>query len=243
MPKTKTSTPDFGRVFDYFDTGASEYFRPLSGIEPTALVEKPYNYEVAKSPPDLKPVTKVEVKPELTVNPAITPAEQPIQYSWKDPRFREILLDRQLYNESRFRPEVMSGKTASSAGAIGVAQFMPGTWAEMIRKGYVPKDAKATDIPHAVKANYMYMQELYNMPTVQEAQDETERMRRTLAAYNSGPKNLSNRVARAKQLGVPWETLFKPETQKYIVDIPKDVQSYITKGNYKSTFDRSEYNK
>jgi hypothetical protein len=35
---------------------------------------------------------------------------------------------RQLYSESAFSPEVMDCSRKSSAGAMGIAQFMPGTW-------------------------------------------------------------------------------------------------------------------
>src|SRR5437899_8075814 len=37
------------------------------------------------------------------------------------------LLARQLYQESRYRADIISGATPSSAGAIGIAQFMPAT--------------------------------------------------------------------------------------------------------------------
>lgn len=40
------------------------------------------------------------------------------------------MLARLLYQESRFRPDIISGRTRSRAGAIGIAQFMPATAAE-----------------------------------------------------------------------------------------------------------------
>jgi soluble cytochrome b562 len=39
-----------------------------------------------------------------------------------------VIAVRQLYTESAFSPEVMKCKRKSSAGAMGIAQFMPGTW-------------------------------------------------------------------------------------------------------------------
>jgi soluble lytic murein transglycosylase-like protein len=191
-------------------------------------------------------VTKNNPAPKATttdIDIAPTTENTAIQYSWKDPRFREILLDRQLYNESGFDPDVISGTRVSSAGALGIAQFMPGTWSEMIRKGYVPEGSKPTDVEHALKANYQYMTDLYNSPIVQEAEDEEERIKRTLAGYNAGPGYLLRRITEAKKQGVPWITLFKPETQKYVDSIPKDAKLYMSKGNYKSQFDRSKYNK
>lgn len=40
------------------------------------------------------------------------------------------MLARLLYQESRYRPDIISGRTRSRAGAIGIAQFMPATAAE-----------------------------------------------------------------------------------------------------------------
>lgn len=37
------------------------------------------------------------------------------------------LLARMLYEESRFREDIISGKVTSKAGAVGIAQFMPAT--------------------------------------------------------------------------------------------------------------------
>jgi len=41
------------------------------------------------------------------------------------------LLERVLYQESRFRPDIISGATRSPVGAMGIAQFMPATAAEL----------------------------------------------------------------------------------------------------------------
>ena len=50
------------------------------------------------------------------------------------------LLARQLFQESRFRADVINGTKRSSAGAIGIAQFMPSTWAHY-HAPYKPKSA------------------------------------------------------------------------------------------------------
>jgi soluble lytic murein transglycosylase-like protein len=41
------------------------------------------------------------------------------------------MLARLLWQESRYRPEIINGSKASPAGALGIAQFMPATAAEM----------------------------------------------------------------------------------------------------------------
>lgn len=51
------------------------------------------------------------------------------------------LLARLLWQESRYRPEIISGAKRSPVGAIGIAQFMPATAAEW---GVDPRDAFAS---------------------------------------------------------------------------------------------------
>ena len=41
------------------------------------------------------------------------------------------MLARLLYQECRYRPDIISGATRSPAGALGIAQFMPATAAEL----------------------------------------------------------------------------------------------------------------
>lgn len=41
------------------------------------------------------------------------------------------MLARLLYQESRYRPDIISGATRSPVGALGIAQFMPATAAEL----------------------------------------------------------------------------------------------------------------
>lgn len=81
------------------------------------------------------------------------------------------LLGRLLYQESRFRPDIISGQTASPAGAQGIAQFMPATAAEL---GVNPLDPESA-IPGAAR----YLSQLQK----QFGGD----MRAAVAAYNAGP--------------------------------------------------------
>lgn len=81
------------------------------------------------------------------------------------------LLGRLLYQESRFRPDVISGQTVSKAGAQGIAQFMPETAAEL---GVNPLDPESA-IPGAAR----YLAQLQK----QFGGD----MRAAVAAYNAGP--------------------------------------------------------
>jgi soluble lytic murein transglycosylase-like protein len=106
------------------------------------------------------------------------------------------MLARLLYQESRFRPEVISGRVRSPAGAVGIAQFMPATAAEY---GIDP-----TDPWSSIDAAGLYLSRLYaRFGTWKEA----------LAAYNWGQGN----VARKGLDAAP------AETRAYFSDILSDL--------------------
>jgi hypothetical protein len=92
---------------------------------------------------------------------------------------------RQLYTESAFSPDVMSCKRTSTAGAKGIAQFMPGTWPTYGGGG------NPCNISDALKAYPKMMKELLKK--------FPGRLDLSIAAYNSGPyvqvpKNSKNYV-------------------------------------------------
>lgn len=80
---------------------------------------------------------------------------------------------RQLYNESAFSPDVMSCKKTSSAGAKGIAQFMPGTWPSYGGKG------DPCNISDSLKAYVKFMKVLI--------EKFPGRLDLAIASYNSGP--------------------------------------------------------
>ena len=92
---------------------------------------------------------------------------------------------RQLYTESAFSPDVMSCKKNSTAGAKGIAQFMPGTWPSYGGGG------DPCNISDALKAYPKMMKELLKK--------FPGRLDLSIAGYNSGPnlqvpKNSKNYV-------------------------------------------------
>ena len=103
------------------------------------------------------------------------------------------LLARVLWQESRFRPEIISGAVRSNAGAIGIAQFMPATAQD---EGVNPLDAESA-IPGAAR----YLAKLYR---------STGDWPLALAAYNWGLGNVRKYLAaNAKSPGsrkLPAET-------------------------------------
>ncbi|MBR0644007.1 transglycosylase SLT domain-containing protein [Roseomonas hellenica] len=100
----------------------------------------------------------------------------------------------QLYQESRFEPAAVS-----PVGARGLAQFMPGTWAEVARQLRLPPGAS----PHqdiAIQAGAYYMARLRASWTAQRPDDDRQRLAQ--ASYNAGLGN----ILRAQQRcgGVTW---------------------------------------
>jgi TP901 family phage tail tape measure protein len=97
------------------------------------------------------------------------------------------IFERQMRQESgNYAPDVISGARRSSAGAVGIAQFMPSTAAAL---GVNPLDPEA-----ALRAAARYMRQL---------SDRYGSIRNALWAYNAGEGNF--------QRGV-----FPPETQNYL---------------------------
>lgn len=106
------------------------------------------------------------------------------------------LLARQLAQESAYKPDVISGQTTSSAGAIGIAQLEPATAADL---GVDPTDPYAS-----IDAAARYMRTLY---------DKTGSWFSALAAYDWGIGNvLKHGMAAAPA-----------ETQAYVSKISADV--------------------
>jgi len=84
------------------------------------------------------------------------------------------LLARLLYQESRYREDIISGRTVSSAGAVGIAQLVP---------RFFP-DIDARDPRQAIPAAARYLARLCR---------QFGSWALALAAYNWGPGNLSTR--------------------------------------------------
>lgn len=106
------------------------------------------------------------------------------------------LLARLLYQESRFRPDIISGATRSPAGALGIAQFMPGTAADL---GIDPLDPW-----QAIDGAARYLAGLYR---------QLGSWPEALAAYNWGVGNVSRRGLEQAP----------SETRNYIAQILSDV--------------------
>ena len=109
----------------------------------------------------------------------------------------DSLLARLLYQESRFRPDVISGETLSPAGAVGIAQFMPATAAQL---GVDPRDPQSS-----IDGAARYLRQLF---------EQFGDWAKALAAYNWGPGNVARRGF----------ALAPAETRGYVNAILSDVE-------------------
>ncbi len=107
-----------------------------------------------------------------------------------------MLWARQLWQESRFREDIITGKVRDAAGSIGIAQFQAATAAQY---GVDPLDPFAS-----IDAGARYMRDLYNRFGTWSL---------ALAAYNWGPEN----VARKGYAAAP------ASTKAYVSSILADV--------------------
>jgi hypothetical protein len=104
-------------------------------------------------------------------------------------------LARMLHRESGFDPDVISGKRVSSAGAQGVAQFMPGTAREL---GVDPLNPES-----AIPGSARYLSQLQKQ--------FGGNLEHATAAYNYGPGNVQKWLA-----GGGDPSRLPAETQAYL---------------------------
>jgi len=125
---------------------------------------------------------------------------------------------RQMYKESSFKPGAVSNK-----GARGLTQFLPGTFAELIRKGKIRKGALISNPEDAVAAQRVYMNELYNRPwNTKENPIDAVRLAKALAAYNMGPTSLLRNLNKQKEKNVD---IYR--SMDWIENLPIETQDYV----------------
>ena len=140
---------------------------------------------------DKKEIEKNKIKPFRLTDPGIELKEKPSDeeliskfktiagsdYDSYIESIKQIPLEpisaiRQLWQESGFRPEVISCSRVSTAGAKGIAQFMPKTWPSY-------SNGDPCNVSDSLKAHAKMMKSL--------TQKFPNRPDLALAGYNSGP--------------------------------------------------------
>lgn len=124
--------------------------------------------------------------------PTIRRAEQ--QYS-----IPAGLLDRLLAQESRYRTDIITGKTKSRVGALGIAQFMPAT-----ARQELGSEAAALDPARAIPGAARYLAKLYKMAGSWQL---------AVAGYNWG---IGNALAARAKSGAGWLATAPRETRDYV---------------------------
>lgn len=122
------------------------------------------------------------------------------QHDWR-------LLKAQVIAESNCNPNA-----ESSAGAQGLSQFMPGTWAEVRKELKLPKHAKPTQAKYAIPAQAYYMAKLAKKWPA-ETYGKASQYQLALAAYNAGPGNI-------KKAGWDAPIDIAPSYQNTITQLP-----------------------
>lgn len=105
------------------------------------------------------------------------------------PEWSWLWLKAQLYQESLLVPTAQS-----PVGARGIAQFMPGTWAQMIRELKMPANASPETPELAIPAAAYYMAKLRRVWYRDRTEDDRRRLAQ--ASYNAG----SGRLIEAQRL-------------------------------------------
>jgi len=103
--------------------------------------------------------------------------------------------------ESSFRPDVISGRQTSSAGAVGIVQMVPKYHPD------VDFDRVKTDTQYALNEGARYFKQLLD----QFGGD----YEKAAAAYNWGPTNLSRLLANREKAG-NWKQYLPAETKGYL---------------------------
>lgn len=111
------------------------------------------------------------------------------------------LLGRVAWQESRFRPDIIEGRTVSPAGALGLMQIIP-RW---------HPDVDPLDPFAAIDYAGYYIRQL---------QRQFGTWDKALAAYNWGPGNLATAI---DAHGAQWAQALPGETARYIDEISTDL--------------------
>lgn len=111
------------------------------------------------------------------------------------------LLGRVLWQESRFRQDIITGELESSAGAVGIAQI-------------VPRFHPTVDPTNAIQSIY------YAAGYLSEQRNRFGTWPLALSAYNFGP-TATNSVLR--EHGTAWLAHVPTETKNYVKEIVEDI--------------------
>lgn len=161
------------------------------------LVDPTTGKTIAQAPFAPRPVT-------------LNPGQTAVEYDPNTPNDPEGIFSRMIHTESRGRQFGANGQPLTSpAGAIGIAQVMPGTAPEAAALAGVPFDENRyrTDPEYNAALGWAYFQK-----QLADFGDE----RQAVAAYNAGPGRVRAAVQRG---GENWEAFLPAETKGYLQSV------------------------
>lgn len=152
-----------------------------------------------------------------------------------DEGYWRLLLDNQVYRESRGVPGI-----GSSAGAQGLGQITPGTWKDVQNKyKAVPQGASPFNPEYSIRGQEAYMNALMNESYIKSAPTHRERVIRALIAYNWGPGNAKDMLAENGPYYKQYKSILPKETQDYITEIMGRTDEMAKAGRYKPIYIRN----
>lgn len=114
------------------------------------------------------------------------------------------LLARLLYQESHFRPDIITGALKSAAGAIGIAQIVP-----KFHPGVDPLDPVAS-----IRYAGQFLAQL---------KKQLGTWDKAVAGYNTGAGNVQKAIAKAANAKSDWLNFVADETKAYVREILSDI--------------------
>lgn len=140
----------------------------------------------------------------------LNPGQTAVEYDPNTPNDPEGIFSRMIHTESRGRQFGANGQPLTSpAGAIGIAQVMPGTAPEAAALAGVAFDENRyrTDPEYNAALGRAYFQK-----QLADFGDE----RQAVAAYNAGPGRIRSAIQRG---GENWESFLPAETKGYLQSV------------------------
>lgn len=121
-----------------------------------------------------------------------------------------------LETESSYLPEIINGTRKSSAGALGIAQFMPDTAAWLTK---LPKDQAIQYVLDPMKAIPLAARYL---SMLRKGKGITS-WEQAIASYNAGQGNVNKAKKKAVVTGGSWKDYLPQETKNYVAKISQGV--------------------
>lgn len=114
----------------------------------------------------------------------------------------------EFYARQRGQESNHDQSAVSSAGAKGIAQFMPSTWNYLKDIGLLPKHFNINNADHQVTAQIAYMTYLYDL-----LRDYPNAKELTIASYNAGIGRVTSLVT---MYDAAWKDNLPEETKNYL---------------------------